>query len=243
MSEQDDFEARFRRSLLMRRLVIGVGALAFGLCSLALAALALFGARVQMAFGGFAAGVGACAVGFVTLRRGEVDLSTGELYEGEPVPVKLIALATSGVVVALSALLAWPLGAYGWLSDQLSPCHALVSLDLLSELSESDLEVGEVHDSEGRCLLRLEDGARLPAVTIIVHDDDWSEGYARNRRTVREVTAIDGLAAEAVRGRRGGYYHVGYREDPVGGGWIQLREDLFGEPEVDAVIEAVRASR
>ena len=28
MSEQDDFEARFRRSLLMRRLVIGVGALA-----------------------------------------------------------------------------------------------------------------------------------------------------------------------------------------------------------------------
>lgn len=206
MSEQDDFEARFRRSLLMRRLVIGVGALAFGLCSLALAALALFGARVQMAFGGFAAGVGACAVGFVTLRRGEVDLSTGELYEGEPVPVKLIALATSGVVVALSALLAWPLGAYGWLSDQLSPCHALVSL-------------------------------------VIVHDDDWSEGYARNRRTVREVTAIDGLAAEAVRGRRGGYYHVGYREDPVGGGWIQLREDLFGEPEVDAVIEAVRASR
>ena len=125
--------------------------------------------------GGFAAGVGACAVGFVTLRRGEVDLSTGELYEGEPVPVKLIALATSGVVVALSALLAWPLGAYGWLSDQLSPCHALVSLDLLSELSESDLEVGEVQDSEGRCLLRLEDGARLPAVTIIVHDDDWSE--------------------------------------------------------------------
>lgn len=60
VSEQDDFEARFRRSLLMRRLVIGVGALAFGLCSLALAALALFGARVQMAFGGFAAGVGAC---------------------------------------------------------------------------------------------------------------------------------------------------------------------------------------
>ena len=62
-----------------------------------------------------------------------------------------------------------------------------------------------------------------------MHDDDWSEGYARNRRTIREVTPI--------------YYHVGYREDPVGGGWIQLREDLFGEPEVDAVIEAVRASR
>jgi len=248
-----DYEERLLRSVMIRRLVFGVGAISMGICALLVTLLGLYLTLFTSAFAfsrpplRFIAlsgvlGGGLIVAGGVTLWRGEIDLDTGAVHAGEPVPVKMVSGATALIVCVVSAIAAWPLGVYDWIGGRFSTCHALLTLDELSELAGTELTEGELTQSDSGlvCTRRLvHRGEALPAARIIVHEDHWAGGWDFNRRQVGRMDPVEDLGTEAVRGHDGGFHHVGVFLEPSGF-WIQLRDDVFDEADVDALIAMLR---
>jgi len=248
-----DYEAKLLRSVMIRRLVLGVGAISIGIFACLVGLLGVYLTLFTSSFAfrrpplrfimvSFALGAGMLIAGVVTLWRGEIDLDTGAVHEGEPVPVKMVAGATALVVFAVSAIAAWPLGVYDWIGGRFSTCHELVSLEEMSELAGTELTEGDLSESDGGLVCTrhvVHHGEAMPAARIIVHEDHWVGGYRFNQRQVRGMEPIEDLGTEAVRGHAGGFHHVGVLLEPSGV-WIQLRDDVFDESDVDAVIGMLR---
>lgn len=252
MSEEPDYEAKLLRQVMIRRLVMGVGALTVALSSFAVSTFGVYATLFTSAFAfsrpplrmimvGYVLAVIFAAAGLVTLRRGEIDLDTGSVHGGEPVPVRLIAIATGVVGLALGAIAAWPLGVYDWVGGRFSKCRELITVDELSELAGRDLEAGELSEADADydvCTLRVMDGERAVA-SVAVHEDHWSGGWEFNQRYLSEQTPVPDLGTDALRGRGGGFHQVGLFVEPSGA-WIQLAEDTFDADDVDRVIALLR---
>jgi len=249
----DDYEAKLLRAVMIRRLVMGVGALTFAAASAMFSCFAVYllftgafrGARapLRLIIIGFVLACLFGIAGVVTLRRGEIDLDSGKIHEGAPVPVKLVAGATALVSLGIALVAAWPLGVYGWLGGRFSKCRELVTVEELSALAGRPLEAGDLSEADSDlevCTLRImAEGDPLPVAAISVHEDHFRGGYDFNRRRLSEEEPVEGLGTEALRGRGGGYHHVGFMVEPSGA-WVQLAEETFDEADVRAVIERLR---
>ena len=253
MDAEGDYEAKLLRAVMMRRLVMGVGALTFAVCSVAFACFTAYamydgafrGARLplRMIVIGLVLGLLFGLAGVVTLRRGEIDLDSGTVHGGEPVPVKLVAGATALVTLVVALLAAWPLGVYGWIGGRFSKCRELVTMEELSALAGQPLEAGELSEADADvevCTLRImAPGDESPVAAISVHEDHFRGGYDFKRARLSEETPVPDLGTEALRGRGGGYHHVGFLVAPSGA-WVQLSEEAFDDADVEAVIERLR---
>ncbi len=124
----DDLERRLKRGVLVRRLVIGIGAIALGVVLLVMCGVTLrMSFRLQRTAVLMAIfGVAGIAGGFVTLRVGEIRQDLG-VHHADPVPWKTIALASSGLAVVVALIAAWPLGVYRWIGTLSSPCRSLLT--------------------------------------------------------------------------------------------------------------------
>lgn len=164
----DDLERRLLRGVLVRRLVIGIGAVALGIVLLVMCVVTarmsfrLLRTSIAMAIFGVAAIVG----GFVTLRVGEIRADLA-VHDAEPVPWKTIALAMSAVAVVAMLLAAWPMGVYRWLGTLRSPCRALLAPRDVSALSIAPFDVAHVEDQASMCALTgVEPGGDRRVVAI-----------------------------------------------------------------------------
>lgn len=251
LDDDVDYEAKLLRAVMIRRLVMGVGALTFALTSFLFSSYTLYAMLFTSTFMGGRAPVRMIAVGYVlatifaivgvvTLRRGEIDLDTGAVHGGAPVPVRMIAAATAVVGLVVSAIAAWPLGVYDWAGGQFSKCRALITVDELSEIAGRELSAGTLSEADADydvCTLRIMDGERAVA-SVSVHEDSWRGGYEFNQRGLSSEP-VTGLGDEALHARGGGYHHVGFLVGPSGA-WVQLAEDTFDDAATERVIDQLR---
>ncbi|MGE0792335.1 MAG: hypothetical protein AB7S26_42065 [Sandaracinaceae bacterium] len=245
-----DYEAKLLRSVMIRRLVMGVGAITFGALSIAMGLVATYlmftgsfpgRAPVRMIAVFFLLGAGGIAAGVVTLRRGEIDLDTGKVHDGPPVPKRLIAVSTTGVVLLIGLIAAWPLGVYGWIGGRFSKCRDLLTTDELSALASAELSAGDLSESaSGRvCALTFESEAGGRAVVVEIHEDHFRGGYEFHRDRIRDTTPIEGLGDEAIRGMGSGYHQIGAMVG-VSGVWVALDRGMFDDADVERVVELLR---
>lgn len=188
--ELDDLERRLMRGVLVRRLVIGIGAIAVGIVLLVMSVVTvrmsyrLLRTAVLMAI----FGVAGIIAGFVTLRVGEIRHDLG-VHHADPVPWKTIALATSGLAVAIALIAAWPLGVYRWIGTLSSPCRSVLTARDAAALGIAPFDVTHVEQHDSMCSLTgVEPGGERRIVAIEI--DGPRSGYRLEDR-VRAFRATE----------------------------------------------------
>lgn len=210
--DDDDPEARLHRQILIRRVVMGVGGIAIGIAMMLLGAAFLWltfaghgGRRGTIRIGAVAlvAGVVLAIAGWTTLRRGEIDLDTGKVTQGQaPVPMRMIVIASSIVAGASAALVAWPLGLYEWIGTLDSGCRSFVTAAEMSELAGQELVLASVADQSGdlHCHAVFESAGGSPVAEVEIGGDlgggQFENHLAFIARGARRET-IEGVGEEA----------------------------------------------
>lgn len=183
--ELDALERRLKRGVLIRRLVIGVGAIAVGLASLLLSGVLMVqdGRLIRVAMVAAILGVLGVIAGFVTLRVGEIrdDLS---VHEGaEPVPWKSITAAASGVALAVALLVAWPLGVFGGIAALASPCRKVLTSKDVVALGGAPFDVADVDDQRSQCVLTgVAPGSTRRVVQVRIDNERSGYRFEDHRR-------------------------------------------------------------
>jgi hypothetical protein len=181
------------------------------------------------------------ALGFVLLRRGSIELSTGRIVPGEPIAWPAIG----GLVLAIGAMvgvvLAWPLGLYTLLAAERSTCGAIAPLAMLQARTPRALVYTRVVDDAEGCEVVI--GAEgEPASAVLVRrraapdDVEWRSLCQRFHPTTRTPLDLPGDAAlllesddaRTIAIRRGGV-----------GTFVQLRASVFDRAAAIAISESI----
>lgn len=227
-----DLERRLMRGVLVRRLVIGLGAISVGVVLLVMAVvLAAQSPRLlRVAIASALFGVIGILAGIVTLRVGEIrsDLS---LHEAEPVPLRAILLATSGLALAAGLVAAWPLGVYRWLGTLGSPCRAMLTKSDAEALAIAPFEIAHVSDQASACTMTgAPPGEDRRVVSIAI--DGPRSGYRFEDRVrffrAREDVALEGIGEEARLLSSPGERIVAVRA-PNGAVYVHLAAERYDE--------------
>ncbi len=80
-------------------------------------------------------------------------LDGGLLFNGKEVHPRWMLGAAAVYFVGISAILAWPLGAYEWVAEQRSPCNDLVTAAELDELAPGAFSSVDVQQLDTSCRL------------------------------------------------------------------------------------------
>lgn len=223
VTDPDDPEARLRRSILLRRTITGVGAVAFGLASLVLGATMIVlpflqsgpgRGMIRMGFLGLALAVVFVGAGVRTLRVGEVDPMSGALVRDQlPVPWSVIGGASIVLACIVGAIVAWPLGLYTWMGTLDSGCRSIVSESEISDVLGQSVTLDDVTDASAdlHCTAVFHDTSDQPIATIEMGGDLGGSQFENHLAfTARggEIVEVDGVGDRAVRYARGSGFGV-----------------------------------
>ncbi|MBN8612055.1 MAG: hypothetical protein J0L92_15785 [Deltaproteobacteria bacterium] len=223
MSDPDDPEAQLRRSILLRRTITGVGAVAFGLASLVLGLTMIVlpflqsgpgRGMIRMGFVGLALGAVFVGAGVRTLRVGEIDPTSGLLVRDQlPVPWSVIGGASIVLACIIGAMVAWPLGLYAWMGTLDSGCRSIVSESELSDVLGQSVTLGSVSDASAdlHCTAVFVDGSDQPIATIEMGGDLGGSQFENHLAfTTRggEIVEVDAIGDRAIRYARGSGFGV-----------------------------------
>lgn len=223
VTDPDDPEAHLRRSILLRRTITGVGAVAFGLASLVLGLAMIVlpflqsgpgRGMIRMGFMGLVLGVIFVGAGVRTLRVGEVDPSSGQVVRDQlPVPWSVIGGGSLVLAAIVGAIAAWPLGLYAWMGTLDSGCRSILSASELSDVLGQPVTLGSVSDASDdlHCTAVFHDASDQPIATIEMGGDLGGSQFENHLAfTTRggEVAEVDAIGDRAVRYARGSGFGV-----------------------------------
>ena len=250
----DDPETQLRQQLLLRRTLMGVTAISFGLAALGIGGAMIvltfqgeLGRRgmIRMGFLGLALGVIFLGAGYRTLRHGEIDPDTGKLVPDQsPVPPAMVAAASLVLAAIVSAIAAWPLGLYTWLGTLDSGCRDLLTEAELTRLAGQPIFLDDVSDvrDDLHCAATFADASGAP-VAIIELGGDLGGSQFENHLTFLargvERTPIESLGDESVRVERSGGTLLAVRSGHAGL-FVQLTR-TFSNDAATGAIEVLRA--
>jgi hypothetical protein len=202
-----DEETR-QRSL---RLWEGVGAISFGIGSIATGAL-LFGstfqgyaARASLVPAGaiFAAGgILAIVAGVLTLRDADIILDRATSDAKPPINKRMVALACAIGSIAAALVLAWAIGALEWTRTLESGCRRLVTPQEFSAVLGAAVEVHEIYEGRDRCSARLGPMHGRPRAYVEISGDLGADRFERRLAAIARGhtrASIPGLGEEAWR--------------------------------------------
>ncbi len=251
MSEGDDaaYRAKLAAQTMRWRLGIGVACWGLALAMLAFVGLALRGTSfVRIEGSGRLVAYAAPMIltffgtGWVLLRVGEIELSTGRLVRAEPIPWPRISIFVTLVAVAAALVLAWPLGVYTSLRASASSCGRLAPIATLARYTSEPLSYATTSSEDGGCDV----GIAAPGhatLTVLVRErpapdaQEWRSLLSRfhpDRRTPLSLAADESVLLEnddvfVVALRRG-----------TAASFVQLRRDVFDRDDALAIAGALR---
>jgi len=171
--------------------------------------------------------IGTFAVaGYLLLRVGELDPSTGRIVRAAPIPWSRIVGLVLALAIVLALVIAWPLGVYTSIAASRSTCGALVPIDALRGRTPSRLSYHSVSEQHGECdVIIAAEGWSQAAVSLrtrpVADDHEWAAQLRRfhpDRRDAisDEVLLLENDSAFVIAVRREGF-----------GRFVQLRRGVF----------------
>jgi hypothetical protein len=248
-AEDGAYRAKLAAQTMRWRLFVGVGSWGLALAACAALGLVLGGAHFlhvegRVRFAAYAAPVIAtfAVTGYLLLRVGEIDVTTGRLVRAAPIPwPRILGLVILVAVIAM-LVLAWPLGVYTSLHAARTSCGQLVPIDLLRARTTLRLSVAAVSEDDGCDVVIAADGRALAQALVrqraVPDDDEWRRQLSRYHPDVR--TPLDVGEGEGVLLENDDVIVIAMRRGALGS-FVQLRREAFDRD--DAIAIAARIGR
>ncbi len=168
--------------------------------------------------------------GWVLLRVGEIDLTTGKLVRAAPVPWLPIGLGVSTMALVVGALIAWPLGVYTAVRASRSRCGELVPLALAQSLTDEPLSWAFAREEDGGCDVGMSAPGRTSHAVLVRErpapdEHEWHSLVSRFHPDRREPLTVRGADA-AVLLVSADAWVIAIRQGTTGR-FVQLRSEVF----------------
>lgn len=168
--------------------------------------------------------------GFVLLRLGEIELSTGRLVRAAPVPWAHILAGVGAMTLGMGALIAWPLGVYTAVRASQSSCGRLVPLALAQSLTTEPLSWSYAREEDGGCDAGMSAPGRTSHAVLVRErpapdDHEWRSLVSRFHPDRREPLTVQG-ADTALLLVNDEAWVIAIRQGTTGR-FVQLRNDVF----------------
>lgn len=202
----DELEAKLRRGVRIRRLVMGFLALVTGLVLIVLGVLItvkgreFHGRALRIPIAMVIGGVFLAGAAFVILRIGEIRDRDGlEVHEVDPIPWSTLGLVSAGILVVTGLVAAYPLGIYTWAWALKSPCRSVLSAKDVATLGLAPYEVGDVTNDQLRCTMTGREARTNLRIVEVTLAGDQGGGQFENllRFYDGKRTPLPGLGDEA----------------------------------------------
>ncbi len=243
-TEDDAYRRKLAAQTVRWRLVLGVGSWAISLASLAFVGLVLADvsfvhvegktrlvAYAVPTIGSF------LAAGYVLLRVGEIDLTTGRLVRATPVPWSRILALVSVMSVLVALVIAWPLGVYTSIRASRSECGRLAPIAMLSTYTEEPLSYATVSFVDEGCEVGIAAAGHATLAVVVrdrpaPDDHEWHALLNRFHPDLREP--VPGDADESVLLTNDDVFVIATRQR-ARGHFVQLRRDVFDRDDAMAI--------
>lgn len=171
----DELEAKLRRGVRIRRLVMGFLSLVTGLGMIVtgtmlvmqrsgLGGRGMFRTSLAMVLFGVLLSV----IAFVILRRGELKADQGlDVEHEDPIPWSTLGPVSAGILVVVGLVAAYPLGVYRWAGALRSPCRSVFTPKDAAAMGLPPFAMEQITDDSLQCTMSgVNSGHRTVHVTL-----------------------------------------------------------------------------